>query len=507
MEKSIWIIGNERKEIIEAQRAINSTGSMRAVCMLSFAAIEKTVQSQKDGMESRITTPSLIILDYEMSVEEDFLSLSYLKKQESIAGVPLFFMTRERSGEIDEICYRKGAMVVLRKPFSQSGILRVERVAWQYEVTKNYGKMLQRQAGDLQAAKEIVRLNEQLKARNELLYQIFGRYFSDSVVEVIMEHPESAAIGGERRELTIMMSDLRGFTSLSEELESDALTSLLNFYFSQMVDAITKYHGTVIEFLGDGILAVFGAPFASEYQAEDAVAAAITMQNLMGDVNKFCVRHGYPLLEMGIGIHQGEAFIGNVGSEKMMRYNVLGRSVNECSRIESSSVGGQVLISKECLDVMKVPVEVHNRMEIVAKGLQEPVVVSEVIGLGGDYQLRIANVEFDVMVPVKEWVLFNVFPIEEKLIKDESVTGKLIEFSFKRAVIELEDFQAELHTYSDVEIFAAGKDGRALFTGVYAKVVERHFNLVTLHFTHVSKSFQSFSDGIYEEIKKTKDKL
>lgn len=497
MEKIIWVIGSNRKEMIEAQRQINSTGSMRAFCMLSFEAAEKAVEkaiaSQSAQVRSQISTPSLIVLDYDMVSKEDFKLLLFLKNQQVLAGVPLFFMIQTRTQELDEICYAKGAMVVLQKPLTKIAILRMERTAWQHEVTKNYEKMLQKQAGDLQSAREIVRLNQQLEARNELLYQIFGRYFSDKVLDMILENPQGAAIGGEKRELTVMMADLRGFTSLSEELGPESVTTLLNFHFDKMAEAITKYGGTIIEFLGDAVLAVFGAPIASSQQTELAIAAAITMQNTMGEVNRFCEKNGYPTLEMGIGIHRGEAFIGNVGSERMMRYNVIGRIVNECSRIEGYSVGGQVLVSKDALKCVDCPVEVHNHMEIIAKGVAKPVELSEVIGIGGEYQLRIANVEFDVLKSVEETIVFNMYPIEDKMVKEESVPARLLEFSYKRAVVELFDFQAELKVYSDVEIFAAGQDGKMVFREVYAKVVERHFNIVTLHFTRVSQSFQRFS--------------
>lgn len=499
MEKIIWVIGNNRAEMIEAQRRINSTGSMRAFCMLSYEAVEKAAVTQSRGEASRISTPSLIVMDYDMAASEGFQSLSFLKKQEALAGVPVFFMVESRNREIDDDCYKKGAVVVLRKPFSQSEILRIERTAWQHEVTRNYEKMLQKQAVDLQAAREIVHLNEQLKSRNELLYQIFGRYFSDEVVEMIVNHPEGAVIGGEKRELTVLMSDLRGFTSLSEELEPEEVTGLLNLYFEKMGEAIRQYHGTIIEFLGDGILAVFGAPLSSACQTEEAIAAAITMQNCMGEVNAYCTRKKYPTLEMGIGIHRGEAFIGNVGSEKMMRYNVIGKVVNECSRIESYSVGGQILISGEGLASISCPVEVHNEMEVMAKGIQKTITASEIIGIGGNYQLMVANVEFDVLTPVGGWILFNMYPIEDKRIQEESIPARLTQFSWKRAVVELEDFQAELQVYSDVEIFAAGPDGKAVFTGVYAKVVKRQFDRVTLHFTRVSQSFQKFSGRILEE--------
>lgn len=209
MEKIIWVIGDDRLEMIEAQRRINAAGSMRALCLLSFEAVQKAALAQEEGERSRISTPSLIIFDYQMAKKEDFASVLFLRRQQSLGGVPLFFMTEKRSEELDEECYEKGATVVVHKPFSRAGIMRIERTAWQHEATKTTEIMLQKQAGDLQEAKEIIRLNKQLQSRNQLLHQIFGRYFSDNVVDSILEDPKGAVIGGEKRKLTVMMADLR----------------------------------------------------------------------------------------------------------------------------------------------------------------------------------------------------------------------------------------------------------------------------------------------------------
>lgn len=504
MEKAIWVIGNDRNEILEAQRRINSTGSMRAVCLLSTAAVQRAVGLLLAGEGASGSLPSLIVVDYGMAAAENFLVLSLLKNQQAIAGVPLFFMTEEGSGVLDEDCFSKGALVVLNKPFTRNGILRMERMAWQHEVTKNYEKILQKQAGDLQAAKEIVRLNKQLQSRNELLYRVFGRYFPDKVLEMILDKPEGAVIGGEKQDLTVMLSDLRGFTSLSEDLEPEAVTGLLNFYFGKMTEVITGCRGTVIEFLGDGILAVFGAPLASKEHTADAVAAAITMQNCMSEVNAFCREQGYPVLEMGIGIHRGEAFIGNIGSEKIMRYNVVGKVVNECSRIEGYSVGGQVLVSGEALEDISCPVEIHKRMSITAKGIRKPISVCEVIGIGGKNSCRIEKAEADTLTAVEDWILFNLYRVEEKLVAEEPVAAQLTEFSRKRAVVRIagpkkEELAGQLGMYADVEVFAAGKDGRAVFNGVYAKVLEHREGEIMLHFTHVSRSFQNFANSVLQE--------
>lgn len=493
MEKVIWVIGNNRNEIIEIQRKINSTGSMRGFCMLSVAALKSTVE-QLDSTKS----PSLIILDYQMDEAEDFFVSAYLNQQQSLAGVPLFFITEKREDKLVEDCYARGAIVVLEKPFSRSGVLRVERMAWQHEVTKNYEKMLQKQAGDLQAAREIMTLNKKLKARNDLLYQVFGRYFSDKVVEVILEKPEEASIGGERREVTIMISDLRGFTSLSEELESDEITSVLNFYFERMSEVISSCLGTIIEFLGDSVLAVFGAPRSSLNHAADALTAAIRMQNGMREVNQYCKENGYPTLEMGIGVHTGEVFIGNVGSEKMMRYNVIGRVVNECSRIESCSVGGQILISKRTLEQIKEPVQTRNAMEIVAKGVHEPILAYEAVAIDSIYNSYLDVSKSDELLPVCSEVWLELYLLEDKRIKGEPVKVLVKEISSESVVVFAEKNEFDL--YSDVEI-GYGKEDKAVFLrGIYAKIVKVEDNFVTLHFTHVNQTFQSFLNEVNESL-------
>lgn len=496
MEKIIWIISDKKQDMIEAQRKVNRSGSMRAVCLLSLDAVKKISEELWSDPSDSMSRPSLIVIDYSMAVSEDFETFNYLKMQHHLAAVPVFFMTDERSREIDEECYSKGAIVVIHTPFSDAGILRMERMAWQHDVSRNFEKMLQKQALDLQTAKEIKRLNEQLEARNDLLKQIFGRYFSDQVLEMILESPEEVAIGGQKRQLTVLMSDLRGFTSLSETVEPEQITVFLNYYFGQMAEAINRYHGTIIEFLGDSILAVFGAPIEDEKQAENAIAAAIEMQNVMGHVNEFCEKSGYPLLEMGIGIHKGEVFIGNIGSEKMMRYNVIGSVVNECSRIEGHCVGGQILASENVLQAVSAQIEVQNSMEINTKGVQKPMPIAEVIGIGEPYNCKQENVAFDVLVKVPEDVIFNLYIVEGKRIREIPVVARLKEFSKKRAEVKLLDDVNDLDVFSDVEIFAARRDGRAVFMGVYAKVIQKDKRKVMLHFTHVNRSFEIFADDV-----------
>lgn len=503
MGKNIWVISKSKKELLEMQRKINATGSMRALCIMSEEALQKAIHELAQQMISIKRMPSLILLDYVENREENDSSLFLIKQQVALAGVPLFFMVESTAVAVEEDCYKAGAAAVLRKPFSDIEIMRIEQTAWQHEVTKEYEKMLQKQASELQSAKQIRELNNQLQTRNELLHQIFGRYFSDKVVEVILKQPKGAAIGGDKRNITVMMSDLRGFTSVCESLDSDAVTDLLNYYFGEMLEIITRHNGTVIEFLGDGILAVFGAPIVSKQQNQDALAAAICMQNKMEDVNLYCAKKGYPVLEMGIGIHAGEVFIGNVGSEKMMRYNVIGRVVNQCSRIESCSVGGQVLVSQTVLDSLQGKVQIKNRIEILAKGLTKTMEVYEVTKMENEKSYALNQIPSDVFYPVLNPVIFNLYPVQEKMVSDNCVCTRLEAFSGKRAVVYIVESEvAPLMELIDVEVFAAEQNGKGIFTNVYAKIMEIQGQRITLCFTHINKGFQNFSDKILKQIPK-----
>lgn len=496
MEKVIWIIDRDRKEMMGLQRTINQQGSMRAVCLLSMAAVERVTNEAKEDAVTGIRKPSLIILDYAISKEEEFATLNYIKDQPHLASVPFCFMAAQRDAQIDEECYNRGAIVVVGKPFSSSGIRRIETMAWQHEVSRNFEKKLQTQMAQLQSAREIQMLNEQLAERNEVLRRIFGRYFSEQVMQSILAEPDGVGIGGEKRLVTVMMTDLRGFTSLSEDLDPEKVTLLLNYYFGKMSEIIGRYQGTVIEFLGDSILCVFGAPLPDEQQAEKAIACAISLQNAMGEVNEFCRDRGYPPMEMGIGIHQGESFVGNVGSDTMMRYNVVGSVVNECSRIEGYCVGGQILVSEALLQAVKCPVKTQNPMEISTKGVQRPITVCEALGIGEPYHCELANAEFDAMSKVREDIIFNLYLVDGKHIREIPIVAKLKEFSRKRAVVKLLDDMNEISELSDVEIFAAREDGRAAFIGTYAKVTSKEKRRVVLHFTHTNHGFELFADDI-----------
>ena len=497
MDISIWIIGEDRRMMIENQRKINNSGCMRAVCLLTdkaFKDMEERLKIDYGNEDLRVRPPSLVIIDYDKAVKNDFEIIGNLRENNDLAGVPIFVAVDEKSEEASEECYERGVMVIVHKVLLKSELIRIENTAWQHENTRLYEKKLQKQTMELQHAKEIFRLNQQLESRNKVLQKIFGRYFSEEVVSLILDMGEGVSLGGEKRNVTIMMTDLRNFTSLSEKMDSNRLTSLLNFFFDKMVDIISKYRGTVIEFMGDGMLVVFGAPLAVDNPIDNAIASSIIMQNSMESLNKYFAENGYPKLEMGIGLHYGEVFIGNIGSEKMMRYNVIGSTVNTCSRIESCSVGGQILVSREIVNNAASPLVIKNEVEIMAKGMGEPIKICEVTGIKGTYNciLESGNENSEEFVPVEKEIELHLYPINGKLIDSDFVTAKLIGISKKRMSVRIDEkYSNNIDVYTNVKISSDSSE-REISGGFYSKVIGHNGDMWILHFTDSGNAVEDF---------------
>ena len=217
------------------------------------------------------------------------------------------------------------------------------------------------------------------------LFQVnsaFVRYTSPEIADYVLNSPEGSRQGGRRKEVSVLMSDLRGFTAISSRLSSENLIQMLNDYFAVMSDIISRYKGTIIEFLGDGIFVVFGAPNDLPSHAEAAISCALEMQNAMEQVNQRNRENGFPALEMGIGISSGAATVGNIGSDKRMKFGCVGDSVNLAGRTESLTAGGQVLVTEYTLSIMKEKPEIQHIRSFLPKGKEAPVQVYEITGLG-----------------------------------------------------------------------------------------------------------------------------
>ena len=305
----------------------------------------------------------------------------------------------------------------------------------------------------------------------------FGRYLNDEVVANLLESREGLKLGGQRRNLTIFTSDLRGFTATSERLPAEEVIKIINLYLGYMADVITEYQGTIDEFMGDGILVLFGAPTARVDDATRAIACAVAMQQAMEPVNQKIKEMGLPKLEMGIGINTGEVVVGNIGSEKRTKYGIVGKQVNLTYRIESYTVGGQIFISESTLKQAEPIVKIIGERQVKPKGVQQPITIYEVGGIAGDYNLYLKQEE-EIFVNLSQPIMFEYAVLDGKDISDTLEIGKLIQLSPNSAevyidvnsdrVISIPQPLTNIKMNLLVSIFDAEKSG-----DIYAKVLEK----------------------------------
>ena len=202
---------------------------------------------------------------------------------------------------------------------------------------------------------------------------IFKHYVSEEVVEELLKYPGEIPLGGNRVEVTVLFADIRGFTALSEKRDPRQVVSILNSYFAVMANIILKNKGTLDKYIGDGILAFFGAPIAREEHAALAVNSAIEMISMLDLLNKELMLD-LPL-RIGIGIHSGEAVVGNIGSERKMEYTIIGDTVNTASRVEdiTKELQANILITEETFSRLKILDNITPEKEITLRGKTQPI--------------------------------------------------------------------------------------------------------------------------------------
>ncbi|MBS2033721.1 GAF domain-containing protein [bacterium] len=241
----------------------------------------------------------------------------------------------------------------------------------------------------LEGKAELRRLNSELEKRSHFIRSVLGRFLTDQVADQLLEHPEGLNLGGEAREVSILMSDLRGFTPMSERSTPAQVVDLLNRYLARMTPVIEKYGGTIDEFIGDAILVIFGAPLACSDHAKRAVACALDMQLAMDEFNQESLAIGVAAMEMGIAVNTGEVVVGNIGSATRMKYGVVGSAVNMTARIQSFTLGRQLLISEETLKQLDGLARVDGHLRVKVKGVEEPVCIYDVGEIRGDYAISL----------------------------------------------------------------------------------------------------------------------
>ena len=224
--------------------------------------------------------------------------------------------------------------------------------------------------------------NEQFSDRirkEALVRSNFERFFTPHLAARIANSPDAVKLGGDKRPVAVLFSDIRGFTALSEKLNPDTMAKLLTEYFTEMVDCVFEHGGTLDKFIGDAVMAQWGAPLGEEDDCDRAMAAALDMMTKLDALNIRWTAEGRPTVEIGVGLNFGEAFAGNIGSIRRLEYTVIGDTVNTASRLCSAAKKGEVLISEELRARLKNPPELIAMEPMSLKGKSQPVPVFKVV--------------------------------------------------------------------------------------------------------------------------------
>jgi len=317
----------------------------------------------------------------------------------------------------------------------------------------------------------------------------FSRYLTDAVVKSLLETPEGLKLGGDRRKVTILMCDLRGFSSISEKMAPEKVVEILNVFLGTMTEAIATYQGTIDEFIGDAILVLFGAPIHREDDAARAVASAIAMQLAMRSVNDKLAKMDLPEIGMGIGINTGEVVAGNIGSQSRAKYAVVGNHVNLTARIESYTVGGQILISETTYKEVEEIAKTNGSMEVEPKGVSHPISIYDICGLGGIYNLELPSINESLQI------LANPIAVSYRVLEEKHLGTEL----FKGEIRRLSPYGAEIFAEQDIPVLTNLKlhlevydqtQELAIAGEIYAKVLKHQ------------KSTEILLDPIVEPIEK-----
>jgi adenylate cyclase len=220
--------------------------------------------------------------------------------------------------------------------------------------------------------------------RGEKIKRAFGSYVARQVVDEILKHPDEITFSGERRDVTVIFCDMRGFTPLTERLPPEEVVAALNSFYSLMIDLTIKNDGTINKFLGDAVMAIFGAPTAYPDHCLRAIETALEMQAGVAELSARRVAEGKEAITIGIGISAGEAVAGTVGTENQMEYTVIGDKVNLAARLESNAKPGQILVSESTYRQVADRVQARCLGVMNVKGKEEQVTVYEVLALIGE---------------------------------------------------------------------------------------------------------------------------
>lgn len=421
----------------------------------------------------------LVLLDIMMPGISGLEVLRILRERHAMADLPVIMATAKDQSEDIVAALKIGANDYVTKPLDFPVVLARTQTHLSLK----------------RAMEHIQHLAGQLEVRNRFIRETFGRYLTDEVVANLLDAPEGLRLGGAKRQVTMLMADLRGFTSLAGRLEPEQVVTLINRYLGTMVEVIAQYQGTIDEFIGDAIFVIFGAPVQRCDDARRAVACALAMHLAMETVNAQNRREGVPEVAMGIGIHTGEVVVGNIGSHKRAKYGAVGSHVNLTSRIESFTIGGQILISEATKHAVDSRLRIAEQMEIEAKGIPHSVRLYDVQGIGEPCNLSLPETEHPLF-PLEEHIPLRYKPLEGKYLDDFVSTGHVVKLSVKGCEIVSD---APVTLWSNLKMQLLDHKGDMLYGDLYAKVLrclpDRRAGFYA-HFTFIPPEVATFFRGL-----------
>lgn len=312
----------------------------------------KTVSSGKQALEQAIqSVPSLAVLDVNMPGMNGLEVCAELKKNPLTQFTPVMVITALETDADKLKAIEAGADDFLTKPFNS--LIMLTRV-----------KSLLR----------IKRLHDELEERNALLRKVLTRYMAEEIADIILSDPDQyLKLGGQTRQITVFFADIRGFTRYAEQFAAEHVLASLNLVFTALTKVLFEFHGTLDKYMGDELMGFFGAPIATADDAFKAVKMSCEMQRVFKQLSEeYFHDNAFTNLGLGIGLHTGDAAVGNVGSEQAMNYTVIGDTVNIARRLQQQAPAGHILISEDTYLAIEGRVNAELLEPLMVAGKSEP---------------------------------------------------------------------------------------------------------------------------------------
>lgn len=290
--------------------------------LTSSGAEVTTASDGQEALEFALgNPPDLILADIQMPRMDGLTLCRELKTAPATRFVPVVIVTALDSEEEKLKAIEVGADDFVSKPYN--AVILLTRV---------------------RSLLRIKKLHDEVESRNKLLRQVLNRYVAEDVADVILKDPERhLKLGGELRPVTVLFADIRGFTRFTEQNDAPQVIASLNTIFQALSEVVFSHRGTFDKYLGDGLMTFYGAPVAEDDDAQRALASALEMQRRFQELRR--EQEGFEGLGLGIGLHSGEAVVGNIGSDEVMDYTVVGDVVNIAKRLQEQADGGEILLS------------------------------------------------------------------------------------------------------------------------------------------------------------------